>query len=243
MRAARVISSLGRTVRTDARVKVRQPLARAVIHFPGDPAALEPLLELIAEELNVREVAFAESAKALAGWRAKPNYRALGPRLGSRVNDVAAALEGDDGSVAAALAGGRSVTLQTASGAVEVAPDEVELSQQTTGGWGMASEGGLTVALDLEITPALAAEGLARELVRLVQDARKSAGLDVADRIEVTVEASGPVRDAIAAHRDWIAGEVLATALEIGKATSQGDGSREERELDGHWVAVAIRKT
>jgi isoleucyl-tRNA synthetase len=143
---------------------------------------------------------------------------------------------------AAALAGGHSVTLQTASGPVELAPTEVELSQQTTGGWGMASEGGLTVALDLKITPELAKEGLARELVRLIQDARKAAGLDVVDRIELTVEASGSVRDAVAAHRDWIAGEVLATDLEVGNATAES-GHHEERELDGHRVAVTIRKT
>jgi isoleucyl-tRNA synthetase len=242
MRAARMIASLGRTVRTDARAKVRQPLARAVIHFPGDPAALEPLLDLIAEELNVREVAFAESAETLAGWRAKPDYRALGPRLGTRVKDVAAALDGDDGSLAAALARGQGVTLQTASGPVEVAPGDVDLSQQTTGGWGMASEGGLTVALDLEVTPELAAEGLARELVRLIQDARKAAGLDVADRIELTVETAGALEEAIAAHRDWIAGEVLATTVEVGEAAGKGDAHREERELDGQQVAVAIRK-
>jgi isoleucyl-tRNA synthetase len=242
MRAARVIASLGRTVRTDARVKVRQPLARAVIHFPGDPTALGTLLDLIAQELNVREVAFAESAEALAGWRAKPDYRALGPRMGPRVRDVAAALDRDDGSVAATLARGQSIRLQTASGPVDLAPDDVDLSQQTTGGWGMASESGLTVALDLEVTPELAAEGLARELVRLVQDARKSAGLDVADRIELTVEAAGALAEAVAAHRDWIAGEVLATAVEVGQAPAQGAAHREEREFDGHRVAVVIRK-
>jgi isoleucyl-tRNA synthetase len=240
MRTARDIVSLGRTVRTEAKVRVRQPLRRAAVHFSGDPKALEAVVDLVAEELNVREVTFAESAAGMSTWRAKPNFRALGPRLGDAVKEVARALEADDGTVALALARGERATVTTSSGPVDLSPSDVDLSQERAGGWGVAAEGGLTVALDLEITPELALEGVARELVRLIQDARKAGGLDVSDRIELAVEASGEVAEALRAHREWIAGETLATAVREG--TMDDAAHRERRDIDGVSVEVALRK-
>ncbi len=242
MQAARGVVSLGRTIRTDAGVRVRQPLSRAVVHYPGDHEALRPLLNLVADELNVREVVFAESAEQLAGWRAKPNFRVLGPRLGPAVQEVARALEGDDGTVAAALARGEGATVETASGPVELDPGDVDLSQETAGGWGVAAEGGLTVALELEVTDDLAREGMAREIVRLAQDARKAAGLDVTDRIDLWIDADGPVREALEAHRQLIAGEVLATELEVGSAPEEEGVHREEHTTLGHRITVALRR-
>ena len=241
MHIAREAVSLGRTVRTEAKVRVRQPLARAAIHVPGDPRALDPLVDLVAEELNVKEVAFTESTARLATWSAKPNFRALGPRLGPRVKEVARALEGDDGTLAGALAHGESVSVETSEGPVELSPEEVDLSQETTGGWGVAAEGGLTVALDLEITPELAREGIARELVRLVQDARKAAGLRVSDRIELGVEAEGEVAEALREHGDWVAGETLAVSLGAGKLE---DADHDEaRAIDGTPVRIYLKSS
>ena len=94
---------------------------------------------------SVRRVRFAESADELSGWRAKPNFRALGPRLGPRVQEAAKALAADDGSLAARLATGESVTLDLAGGAVELSPGDVELAQETQEGWGLASDGPVTV--------------------------------------------------------------------------------------------------
>jgi isoleucyl-tRNA synthetase len=238
MATARHIVTLGRTARTDARARVRQPLARAVVHLPGDPAELDPLLRDVAEELNVKEIEFAEAAPSLGGWRARPSYRVLGPRLGARVKEVAAALERDDGSLASDLAGGRTVTVETGTGPVSLAPDDVDLSQETTGGWGTASGGGVTVALDLEITPELAREGLAREVVRLVQEARKEAGLEVTDRIELGIQAGGPVAEAVEAHRSWIAGEVLAERVDVGR-----NPGATVRDIDGQPVGVTVRRS
>ena len=111
MAAVRQIVELGRRVRTETKMRVRQPLLEAVVHYAGDHAALEPLLDLVAEELNVKQVLFAESADQLGRWRAKPNFKVLGPRLGPGVKDAATALERDDGSLAAALAHGETVRL------------------------------------------------------------------------------------------------------------------------------------
>jgi isoleucyl-tRNA synthetase len=240
MQAARDIVELGRRVRTETKMRVRQPLLEAVVHHPGREEALRPLLPLIAEELNVKEVVFAGSAERFGRWRAKPDFKALGPRLGSQVKEVAAALAADDGRLADALARGESVTLSTPTGDVALHPSDVEMTQETLAGWGVATEGRLTVALELELTDALRREGMAREIVRLVQDARKAAGLEVTDRIVLGVEATGEPSEAVRAHRETIMGETLAISLEEGPVTDPL--RREEATLDGSPLVVTLRR-
>ena len=214
MDSARSIVSLGRTVRNDERVRVRQPLSEAIVHYPGDHEALRPLLPLVAEELNVKDVLFAESVEQLAGWRAKPDFRTLGPRIGVRVKDLASALAADDGTLAGALSRGARVAVDLGGGEMlDLGLEDVELSQETKEGWGVSAGGGLTVALDLEITAELRLEGLAREVVRLVQDARRAAGLKVSDRIELGLSSSSEVTEAIAVHSGYIRAETLALSL------------------------------
>jgi isoleucyl-tRNA synthetase len=215
-------------------VKVRQPLSEAVIHYPGSRDDLSPLLDLVAEELNVKEVMFAGSADQLATWQAKPNFRVLGPRLGPRVKDLAASLAADDGSVASALARGENAIVMLGDEHLELEPGDVDLSQETRSGWGVAAEGGITVALDLEPTRELRLEGMSREVIRLVQDARKAAGLDVSDRILVGLVASGELAEAIALHGGTIAGETLATTLgadPVPGATYSAPGTVEDQEV------------
>ncbi|HEV8563560.1 MAG TPA: isoleucine--tRNA ligase [Actinomycetota bacterium] len=236
MTAARVIVELGRRVRVETKTKTRQPLAEAIVHYAGDHVAMEPLLPVVADELNVKRIEFAETAHELGGWRAKPNFKVLGPRLGRRVQEVAAALADDDGTVAAALARGEPITV----GGVELTPDDVDLAQQVREGWGVASEGGITVALELELTTELRREGLARELVRLIQDARKAAGLDVSDRIELGVELPEALAGALDAHGDDVLAETLA--VEVSKGALDG-GFRYEGSIDGVAVAVSVRKS
>jgi isoleucyl-tRNA synthetase len=240
MQAARQIVELGRRIRSESKVKVRQPLLEAVVHYPGDHDGLRPLLPLVAQELNVKGVVFAESAEQLGRWRAKPNFRSLGPRLGPRVKEVAAALAADDGSLAASLARGERVTAATSSGEVSLGPDDVDLTQETAGGWGMAAEGGLTVAIELEPTEELRLEGLARELVRLVQDARKAAALEITDRIELGIQTTGDLARALAAHRDEIAGETLA--INLTDEAVDGAEASQEASIEGVALTISLRK-
>ncbi|HEX6207108.1 MAG TPA: isoleucine--tRNA ligase, partial [Actinomycetota bacterium] len=240
MALARTAASLGRAARTEAKARVRQPLRRAVVHVPGDPEALRPLLHIVAEELNVKEVELASTAEELSGWTAKPSFRELGPRLGKRVQEVAAGLEGDDGTLAGRLAAGETVELPLPSGPVELAPGDVELRRRTREGWGVASEGGVTVALDLDLDESLRLEGLAREVVRAVQDARKAAGLEVADRIELGLSAAGDVGRAIEAHARWIEGEVLA--VRTSGAGDLPDGHRASVQVEGEPIEIALRR-
>jgi isoleucyl-tRNA synthetase len=237
----RSIVDLGRRVRAETKVRVRQPLSEAIVHFPGDHGPLLPLLDLVAEELNVKQVLFAESAKQLGRWRAKPNFKILGPRLGARVKDVAMALGEDDGTLAATLARGERVSVSAGpAGSIELAPDDVDLAEEAIEGWGVASEGGITVALELEITPELRREGLARELVRVVQEARKAAGLDVSDRIALGIEATGEVGAAVDEHRARIAEETLAT--EIADEPIADATYSTYAEVDGAGLTVTLRR-
>ncbi|HZD17844.1 MAG TPA: class I tRNA ligase family protein, partial [Actinomycetota bacterium] len=240
MHAARQIVELGRRIRTGSKVRTRQPLLEAVVVYAGDRAALDPLLDLVAEELNVRRVVFTGSTDRFGRWRGRPDFKVLGPRLGARVKDVAETLAADEGALAASLARGESVTIPTRSGEVALHPGEVELAQEVTGGWGVATDGTLTVALELEVTPELEREGLARELVRLVQDARREAGLEVSDRIALGVETSGALADALAQHRDYVSAETLATTLRE-EAVDQPLGRRSST-VEGTAVTVTLRR-
>jgi isoleucyl-tRNA synthetase len=239
MQLARDVVELGRRIRVETKTRTRQPLHEAVVHIPGRHEELIELLDVIADELNVRSVRFAES-EGFGAWRAKPNFRVLGPRLGSRVKDVAAALARDDGTVAARLAAGDTVEIGIGDPPpISISPDEVDLSQEVMEGWGVASESGVTVALELEVTSELRLEGVARELVRLVQDARKAAGLAISDRIVAGVITGGEVAEALEAHRDVIAAEVLA--IELASGPIDGTTFGQDADLDGTAVRIELR--
>ncbi len=238
MEAARGMVDLGRRIRVEHKVKTRQPLSGAVVHYAGDRDVLGSVLDLVRDELNVKRIGFAASADELGRWRARPNFKVLGPRLGPRVKALATLLAGDEGSVAGRLAQGEAVTLDVEGEPVTLEPDDVELVQEVTQGYGVASDGGITVALALELTDDLRREGLAREVIRAVQDARKAADLHVSDRIDLGVEARGPVAEALHAHRDEIAAETLALSVE---PESLAGAERQETVIDGTTVVVTVR--
>jgi isoleucyl-tRNA synthetase len=240
MGAARQLVELGRRIRVETRTRTRQPLLEAVIHTAGRRGGLDDLLDVVADELNVKTVRFAESTDAFGRWRAKPDFKVLGPRLGPRVKSVAAALAADGGDLAGALARGEEVTVAVDDGPpVSLGPVDVELAQEVLEGWGVASDAGVTVALELTVTPELKSEGLARELVRVVQDARKAAGLDVTDRIALGVLAGGEVAVALARYRDYVSSETLAVEL---RSTLDEGTSRQDADIDGEPVAITVRR-
>ncbi len=235
MAAARRLVGLGRSARTDAKMKVRQPLARALVLHDG-PVLDDDVAAEIRQELNVHALEQIDTLSGLMSWQVLPNFRVLGPRLGPRVNDVKAALASADGTALKA-------TLD-ATGSVELAgitltTDEVEVRAERHEAFALAEEGGWAVALDLEIDETLRAEGLARELVRSLNDLRKTTGLAIADRIEVDVVASGRMAEAVTTHHDWIATEVLATTLTLVDRT---DGPTHSIDVDSEVVTVWLRK-
>jgi isoleucyl-tRNA synthetase len=243
MATARQVVELGRRIRVETKVRTRQPLAEAIAHVPERTDDVEALLPTIADELNVHEVRFASSDDPFGTWRAKPDFKVLGPRLGPRVKALAAALAADDdGAIAGRLATGEAVELSIDDGpSVTIGPDDVELARSALAGWGVASEGGITVALELALTPELEREGLARELVRAVQDARKNAGLDVSDRILLGIDGDEAVRKVASGWSAFIAGETLATQLLVGAI----DGATHAEDVDvvGRPVRIELRRT
>ena len=234
MAAARRIVALGRAARADAKAKVRQPLARALLLHPGSTLPSEVLAE-IATELNVRSLEDVDTLSGLITWTVIPNFRALGPRLGARVNDVKAALARADGS---ALQRELEAQGWIEVGGVRLEGDDVELRATRHAAFALAEEAGWAVALDLELTDDLRREGTARELVRVLNDLRKEIGLDIADRISVGLRGPAAVTDAVATHGEWIAGEVLATSLEVDAAGLDGHTV----QVDDHEVTVRLSR-
>ncbi len=213
MTALRGVVGLGRGLRVAEAIRTRQPLSRLTVvsHDPTILGAVADHAALLMEELNVREVVTSEDEMALAEVSAKANYRTLGPRFGARMPELAAAIATlTSTEVAAALAGGTV----TVSGEALTAADLV-VSRAPHPGLVVAAAEGLAIGLDTVVTPELALEGTAREIVKLVQAARRDAGLDVSDRIVLLWSSpSTLVADAIERHSEWIAGEVLAVSLQ-----------------------------
>ena len=225
---ARRVVELGRAARSDAKVRTRQPLRRALVGSGAWSRLSEELRTEVAEELNVAAVEPLSAAGAdLVDHAAKGNFRALGKRFGKQTPQVAAAIAAAD---AAALAqtlqvDGRAVVSVDGED-VEVLPDEVIVSERPQEGWSVVNEQGETVALDLELTPELVRAGLAREVVRLVQEARKNSGFDVSDRIVLTWQADGETAAALRENGQLVAEEVLA--VEMPEAEPTGSVVRDE---------------
>ncbi len=238
MSAARQVVELGRRARNDAKVGVRQPLRTALVMLPADArSGWDRVADVVAEELNVKSNQLPDADAGVVTYRLKPNFRTLGPVFGSRTKEVAAAIEAaDPDQVAMALSTQGEATIALDGDRVSVTAGQVQVLEEARTGWQVASEGAYSVALDLTVDEELRAEGIARELVRGINDLRKRQELDLADRITLRVDASGDVGAAVDAHGDWIAAEVLATRME---RTDLSDG--EEIPLSGDGVArVAI---
>jgi isoleucyl-tRNA synthetase len=241
MALARRVVELGRAARAEARVKTRQPLSRALVGSRAWSLLSEDLRADVAEELNIGRLESLSSAGAdLVDYSAKGNFRALGKRFGKRTPAVAAAIAAADAdSLAAALREHGAAEVDVEGERVGVEAEEVLVSERPREGWSVVNDQGETVALDLELTPELVRAGLAREVVRLVQEARKREGLDVSDRIRLAWEASGDTAEAMREHAGLVADEVLAVELLEGRFE---DGAREQGDPElglRFWLAKA----
>ena len=214
MALTRRLVELGRSARSEAKIRTRQPLGRALIPSAAFAALSEELKAEIAAELNVETIESFAGAGDLVDSAAKANFRNLGKRFGDRTPAVAAAIAAADaGRLAADLAEHGSATIDCDGRPVEVTPADVVVTERPREGWSVVNEHGETVALDLTLTPELTRAGLAREAVRLIQEARKKGGLDVVDRIRLTWSADGATAQALRQHKELVAAEVLAVQV------------------------------
>jgi isoleucyl-tRNA synthetase len=220
----RRLVELGRSARTSAKARTRQPLARALIAAPGWADLPRDLVAEVADELNVAELTHLSSVGgSLVDVTVKVDFRTVGRRLGKQVQAVATAVAAADPAELVAAYRAGTATVEVDGAPVALSEGDLVVTETPREGWTVASAAGLTVALDLTVTPELERAGLVREVVRLVQDARKSSGLAVSDRIELWWTAEGPVAQALTEHAGQLAGEVLARTVH-GGTPGPGEG-------------------
>ena len=205
---------LGRSLRAKHNLKTRQPLRRLFLLPPDEQARrdLQDMVSLLADELNVKEVVLVEDETEFSQVSYRPNFRALGPRFGKRMKEVGAFIAGlDDGQIDALRAGG---VIDVADGKISM--DDIDVQRQEKEGVVVAIDNNLGVGIDVQLDDELISECTAREFVNRVQNMRKDAGLDVADRIRIGVVGQSELQEAVAQHRDYIAAETLALDIEMG---------------------------
>ena len=243
MRVVMKAASLGHAARAKANRKVRQPLSEAAFAAPSaaDLAAIKAYADLLMDELNVKAINVLDKAETAVTYSLNPLPKQLGQKHGSKFPEIRkAVLAGDQSAFAHALLGGQAVEVKVNGETITVLPDEVEVRQNAKGGYTVADEGGYLAALKIELTDELIKEGLAREVVRRIQDLRKSAGLDVADRITVRFAASQKLAEAITSFADYIKSETLCIDLASGELQNAASA---EDTFDGETLKVMLAKT
>jgi isoleucyl-tRNA synthetase len=206
--------SLGSAARNTVKIKVRQPLAELKVQSSADAErrAVQRFAEQIEEELNIKKVTLHDKNQGpLLQFEVKSNLKTLGPKLGSRLKEAQAALEKlDPATVAARVQAGQTVELPLADGTVTLEPGDLWVQPKAPAGWCGIANRETQVTLDTRISEALSLEGMAREVVRHVQQARKGAGLQMEDRIALYLHSEAPtLANAIEVHRDYITAETL----------------------------------
>lgn len=237
------LSSLGHAARQKAGRKVRQPLQEAAFSLgtANERRAVEDFAELIRDELNVKKVRLLDTSTEAVSHLVKPLPKQLGQKYGGRFPAIQKALLAmDPESIARSLLAGETVGIMADGVSYEIESGEVEVRAQAREGFAVAEEGPYVAALVTELTPELVQEGQAREFVRRVQDLRKSANLDVADRVHLFIAASRGLRSAVEAHRDYIMTETLAISLDFKELPAAA--SKVEDRFEGEDFQLGLLK-
>jgi len=236
------VVGLARAARGQSGVRTRQPLSRLLLRAPDDAAAkaLEDHKDQILEELNVKSIEFIARDEGIVNYRIKPNLPKLGKEYGKRLPDIRRALENEDGAaVAGMVARGENVTISIPSGELSLTSEDLIIETSSAEGYACGADAGYLTALDTSLTEELIREGVARELIRTVQESRKQAGLEVSDRIVLGVSGTAGVEAALNEHRDYLMSETLATEWQVGQ---NGPLFLEKRTLDDEEWTIEIRK-
>lgn len=218
MHLAQVISSLTHSIRKKERIKVRQPLSRIMVPVFDATTRLhiEAVGDLIRSEVNVKNIEFLDDTSDILVKTVKPNFRTIGKKFGPKVKDVAANIQNWGKSEIAEIEKEGKLEVDVQGEKIELLLEDVEISSKDIPGWSVASEGRMTVALDIEISDELKKEGIARDVVNRIQNLRKDTGLEVQDKITITVVRQGnEIDDALKAHESYICEETQAQTLEL----------------------------
>ena len=229
------ISGLGRGIREKEGIKVRQPLQEILVDGKYRDL-ISDLAPLIKEELNVKEVVFADDLNTYMNFYLKPDFRAAGPVLGKKVRAFGAALSKvDPAEFQAEMEENEKVLMDLDGEQVEITPDLVDVRIEAKEGFAVAMENNVFAILDTEITPELEAEGIAREIVSKIQQMRKQNDYEMMDKIEITLDADEAVAAAADEYRDYIMKETLADELAYGDVD-------EKVNINGHMTGIRIEK-
>ncbi|MEX2181973.1 MAG: isoleucine--tRNA ligase [Gemmatimonadaceae bacterium] len=246
MTAARTLATLGRAAREEAGIKVRQPLGALTCVAPAVTAEWQVVIApIVAAELNVKQVSFADSAADWVQLGGRPNFPVLGKVLGGAMKAAKPLVEGLGQDALRTIEQGGSVEVDVPGhGALTLDASRVSITARASSAFVVQQGQGLSVALDPAVTPALRAEGMAREVVSRVQRLRKEAGLEVSDRIRLAVAAPAEVQEALRGHSAWMAGEVLARELILGEElpATPAWSADAEVDLDGPMARIALTK-
>ena len=238
------VVGLARAARGQSRVRTRQPLSRLLLRAPDDAAAkaLADHKEQILEELNVKTIEFIARDEGLVNYRIKPNLPRLGKErgMGKELPDIRRALEKEDGAeVAGKVARGENIMISIPSGEILLTGEDLLIETSSAEGYACGADAGYLTALDTSLTEELIREGIAREMIRTVQESRKQAGLEVSDRIVLGVSGSAGVEAALDEFRDYLMSETLATEWQIGQKNPR---FLEKRTLDDEEWTIEIEK-
>jgi isoleucyl-tRNA synthetase len=243
MAGVRILVSLGRAAREDVRIRVRQPLRTIHAVLPGEARLRPAVLEVLKEELNVKEIRFLDSADSLVRLTARPDFRVLGPRFQQDSQAAASAIRELDSETLRSFQNGGEVTIQVAGEPMVLEPEWLQVEQEAVGELVVKSEEGFTAALDPTLDEELRTEGMARELVNRIQRLRKEAGLEITDRIRLAVDGPAEVARALDAFESFIAGETLAVDVDVSpEGYPEGYEAHLEDDVDGTPIRVALSR-
>ena len=215
------VVGLGRAARSQSGVRTRQPLGRLLVRAPSELAmdAVREHAQQIREELNIKTIEPVARDASLVDYRIKPNLPVVGRKFGKLVPKIKLALgEADGERIATAVANGETFTLDVDGQTLELGDEDCLVETASAEGYASAEEGGYLVGLDTSLDESLIREGLARELIRTVQEGRKQAGLEVSDRIVLGITGSADVEDALGAYRELLMSETLADRWQVGQS-------------------------
>jgi isoleucyl-tRNA synthetase len=238
MALARRIASLGLAARTNANLKVRQPLSKVLV-FAGKASLNAELVEIVIDELNVKAFEFVAEEGRLVTYKILPDNKLLGPQFGPRFPAVRSALSAaDPGEVAANVRAGQPIQLMVNGETITLKPEEILVQTQPSAGLAVAADKLIRVAIEATLTPELRAEGLSREIVRRIQDLRKKAGFNIEDRISSFYRAEGELAEVFSAWGDYIKAETLT--IELVNGAPPQNAFSETVNIDGQEVSLGL---
>ena len=252
MELAQRASSMVLALRRKVNIKVRQPLSKLVIPVISDKVRgqLEKVKDIILGEVNVKEAEFISDTTGIITKKIKPNFKTLGKVYGKRMKEIASAFAAMDQHVINAIqnaeTAGAAYSLNLPEGEVILNPGDYMISSEDMPGWLVASEGALTIALDIEVSEQLRNEGVARELVNRIQNLRKDSGFEVTDKVDVRIYADGEALEeitaALASYKDYVATQTLSLSIETRPAAEAGEKAAEVEWNEGKILVEATRR-